>query len=159
MISYSEAKTILNKEFAKGNIHFTNDSFVHFYIDDQKFDGFKTGIWHSPKPVLDLLKHFKGAITPDFSTYEDFPDALKRWNTYRMRAFGYWLGQNKIPIINNVRWGDTETWNYCFDGLPKNSVLCIGTVASGLKLPDNRSIFNQGILELIRRLAPKALLI
>ena len=41
--------------------------------------------------------------TPDFSTYQDFPEPLKVYNTYRMRAFGYWLTKNGIKVINNIR--------------------------------------------------------
>ena len=37
------------------------------------------------------------------------------------------VSQNGISVINNVRRGGPETWKYCFDGLPINSVLCIGS--------------------------------
>ncbi|MBQ0071515.1 MAG: DUF4417 domain-containing protein, partial [Spirochaetales bacterium] len=39
-------------------------------------------------------------ITPDFSTNQDFPEAIKIYATYRMRAFGYWLGREGIEVIN-----------------------------------------------------------
>ena len=159
LISFSNAKSIYKKELSIGNSQFHNNAFVHFCIDDQKFDGIKSGIWSNPYGALKILKHFSGVITPDFSTYADFPDPLKRWNTYRMRAFGLWLSQFQIPIINNVRWGDIETWDYCFDGLPTNSILFIGTVASGLRELSNRPLFDKGLLELIRRLHPHTLVI
>ncbi len=76
-----------------------------------------------------------------------------------MRAFGLWLTSNNISAINNVRWGAEETWEYCFDGLPENSVLFIGTIASGLKNLSNRPIFNAGIKELVKRLHPHTLII
>lgn len=110
----------------KDNEFFCN-AFVCWFIDDYKFDG-PRGIWHDSAHVLKVLRHFAGAITPDFSTYQDFPEPLKIYNTYRMRAFGYWLGKNGIPVINNVRWGTPESWRYCFDGIPDNSIVCIGTV-------------------------------
>jgi len=69
--------------------------FVHFYLDDQKFDG-KSGIWHESKKALERLKGFDGIITPDFSTNQDFPAPIKKYNTYRMRSFGYWAGKNGI---------------------------------------------------------------
>lgn len=37
----------------------------------------------------------------------------------RMRAYGYWLGKNGIPVINNIRWGTPETFEYCFEGIPE----------------------------------------
>jgi hypothetical protein len=63
-----------------------------------------SGIWYNAKNVLKVLEHFEEIITPDFSTYQDFPEPIKLYNTYRMRAFRYWAGKNKIPVINNVRW-------------------------------------------------------
>lgn len=158
LISFSNAKSIYKKEITSNNLQFHNDAFVHFCIDDQKFDG-KSGIWSNPYSALEILNHFGGVITPDFSTYADFPDPLKRWNTYRMRAFGLWLSQYHIPIINNVRWGDTETWEYSFDGLPHDSILFIGTIASGLRELANRPTFNAGLNELVRRLRPHTLII
>ena len=76
-----------------------------------------------------------------------------------MRAFGYWCGLMTIPVINNVRWGTPETWEYCFDGIEKNSVVCVGTVASGLKDLDNRPDFYDGFIEMIRLLTPKIIIV
>ncbi|MCR5148221.1 MAG: DUF4417 domain-containing protein [Eubacterium sp.] len=117
LISYEKAKQIYSKELKKGNCNFHINAFVHFCIDDQKFDGNRTGIWNSPFKAIDIIRHFDGIITPDFSTYADFPLYIKGYNTYRMRAFGYWCYCQGIPTINNVRWGTSETWEYCFDGI------------------------------------------
>jgi len=133
------------------------DCYVHFYIDDQKFDG-PNGIWHKPYEALNRLKQYKGVITPDFSTYQDMPDPIKRYNTYRMRAFGYWLNQNGVKIINNVRFGSPETYDYCFSGIPKNSIICIGTIGCVKRKKDWYRL-EQGLDELIRRLSPKILLV
>ena len=88
-------------------------------------------------PIIEIIKHFGGIITPDFSTNIDFPQALKFFNTYRMRAFGYWVSIFGINVINNVRWSP-DTKAYCFNGIPKNSVVCLGTSASGLTVKRNR---------------------
>ena len=142
LISFAEAKTLYNKEIRNGNHDFHNNAFIHFYCDDQHFDGIQNSIWLFPKKALSIIQHFKGIITPDFSTYSDFPDPIKRNNTYRMRAFGYWCVSMSIPVINNIRWGTSETWDYCFDGIEKDSVVCIGTVASGLRELENRFDFD-----------------
>ena len=134
------------------------DAFVCFYLHDHKFDGI-SGIWRKPKRTLEILRHFAGAITPDFSTYLDFPDPIKRYNTFRMRAFGYWLGRCGIEVINNVRWGNEDTWDFSFSGLPDNSMYFIGVAGSGLKFLENRHTFDTGLMEFIRRKAPQTLLI
>lgn len=127
IITWTEARAYYNKTI-KVNPDFHINAFVCFYLDDQYFDGKYKSIWNTSDYVLNVLEHFDGAITPDFSTYQDFPEPLKLYNTYRMRAFGYWLGKNGIAVINNVRWGTTESYRYCFDSLPQNDVYCIGTV-------------------------------
>ena len=109
ILTYSEAKSIYKKELAKGNKNFFFDAFVGFFEDDQNFDG-TGGIWFKWKYALRILPHFAGIITPDFSTNRDFPYFLRGWNTYRMRAFGYWYGTILgHDVINNVRWNTKES--------------------------------------------------
>ena len=157
LVSYVEAKHI-HKLTKDTNPNYFVDSFVHFYIDDHKFDGPKSSIWLYPEKSLDILKHFSGIITPDFSTYLDFPDPIKRYNTYRMRAYGYWISKNKIPVINNVRWNTEESWEYCFDGIPLFSIVSIGTVASGLNRLKNRNDFEKGLYKMVNVLHPHTIL-
>lgn len=133
------------------------DSYVHFYIDDYKFDG-KRGIWTYPEKTLERLKKFKGVITPDFSTNIDFPVSLKIYNTYRMRAYGYYLSNNGVNVINNVRWSDPSSYDYCFAGIPKHSIVSIGTIGC-LKDSSNWEYFQKGLDEMIRRIEPKIILV
>lgn len=158
LISYEDAKHIYKLKIKKEPYFFVN-AFVHFYIDDQKFDGGRDGIWNNPYKALNIIRHFAGAITPDFSTNADFPDAIKRFNTFRMRTFGHWLVSNNITVINNVRWGTIETWNYCFDGVPLNSIISIGTVASGLHKLENRPLFEDGLCKLVEKIHPPIIIV
>ncbi len=159
IITYSEAITIYNKQH-KQNKDFKIDMYVCFYEDDQNFDGKRKGIWVYPKNAYNILNHFSGIITLDFSTYQDFPIALKIYNTYRMRAFGYWYSAKcGKKVINNIRWGTNETYNFCFDGIPKNSIVAIGTVGgSPFKLLD-RKRFEDGLNEMVKRINPCAIII
>ena len=158
IITWTKAKEIYTKNIQRKNYDFKYDAFVCWYIDDYKFDGVR-GIWHDYTHTLAVLKHFAGAITPDFSTYQDFPDPIKRYNTYRMRVYGIWLGKNGIPVINNVRWGTSETYSYCFEGIPTHSVVAIGTVAGSPKKVINRHRFNTGLNEMIIQLQPITILV
>lgn len=157
IITWGEAKSIYKKQI-KEDSSFKDDSFVCFYIDDHKFDGTRAGIWAQPHRSLEILSHFKGIVTPDFSEYQDFPYPVKLYNTYRMRAFGYWCGRNGLEIINNVRWGTEETFDYSFDGIEKNSIVAIGTVGGSPRKILDRPRFERGLSELITRLEPKAIL-
>ena len=159
LISFPKAKVLYNKELKSGNPDYHCNAFVHFYCDDFYFDGPKNSIWTFPNQALKILRHYDGVISPDFSTYADFPDPLKRYNTYRMRAFGYACFSSGIPIINNVRWGTDETWEYCFDGIDQNSVVSIGTVASDLRDERWRLLFNQGFRKMQCVLSPKTVIL
>lgn len=159
LITYKEAKHIYNKEVRKGNKNFIHLAYVCFYEDDCDFDSI-FGIWFRSSYAYKVLSHFSGIITPDFSTYQDFPYPLKLWNTYRMRAFGYWYG--KIcggSVINNVRWGTPETYGYCFDGIPKNSIVAIGTVGGSPRKLIDRIRFDEGIEEMMSVLSPHTIIV
>lgn len=158
LISFEKAKCIYKKEIKK-NKDFKVDAFIHFYIDDYKFDGKRNSIWTYPEKAYQIIKHFEGIITPDFSTYADFPDPIKRYNTYRMRAFGCWIASLGIPVIHNVRWGAYETYQYCFDSVPKHSIIAIGSVASGIKMKSSRPLFEEGFKFMCEYLEPEAVII
>ncbi|MBP5492770.1 MAG: DUF4417 domain-containing protein [Clostridiales bacterium] len=158
LISYDDAKS-LHSKLIKKNPEYHIDKHVHFFVDDQKFDGVYSSIWAHPEKLLDLLRHFDGAISPDFSTNADFPDPEKRHNTYRMRVLDYFLQSNGISIIHNVRWGTCETWSYCFDGIPLHAIIAIGVVASGINKVVNRRYFYEGLMKAIEFLEPLAIVV
>lgn len=77
-----------------------------------------------------------------------------------MRAFGYWYGSILgNEVINNVRWGTPETYDYCFDGIPKNSIVSIGTISGSPRKLQNRSRFDEGLSEMMKVLSPHTILV
>ncbi len=157
-ITWEQAKLIHTQHISRKEYDYYEDAFINWYIDDYKFDGVR-GIWHDNSFVLRVLRHFAGAITPDFSTYQDFPIPIKEYATYRMRLFGYWLGKEGIAIINNVRWGTEESFEYCFEGIPLNSIVSIGTVAGGPRKLRDRIRFENGFYKMIEVLKPHTILV
>ena len=159
VVSYVEARAMYNRDRKCNQTSLFTNAFIHFYIDDYRFDGKLNGIWNAPQRAAEVLQYFAGIITPDFSTYNDFPVPLKIYNTYRMRAFGYWFGKLGGKVINNVRWGTDETFSYCFDGIEQNSIIAIGTAASGLHQKRNREIFEDGFQRMLDVLKPHTIII
>ncbi len=158
IILWDEAKHIYKKQ-NRYNKAFHVDAFVCFYMDDYKFDGVKEGIWYNYRRALEILSHFAGVITPDYSTYQDFPEPIKVYNTYRMRTFGYWLGCHGIPVINNVRWGTSESFKYCFDGIEEHTIVAIGTVGGSPRQIIDRERFQEGLRELDRIKKPSDIIV
>lgn len=159
LVSWSEAKRLHKKAIKRGEKDYRISAFIHFYIDDVKFDGARSSIWLFPWRAYEVIRHYDGIITPDFSMCQDFPKPLKLFAVYRMRAFGYWIGAMGLGVINNVRWGTRETWDYCFAGIRTHTVVAVGTVASGLKEKKNRPLFEEGFFELIAKLKPAAIIV
>lgn len=132
----------------------TSDAWVHFYTDDRRFKS----IWTAPTKHLSQLRRFKGAISPDFSVYNDMPLAMQIYGVFQNRAVAYWLSTQGIPVIPNVRWGDKRSYDFCFDGLPSNSVVAVGTNGC-LRNADDRMLFKSGLNEMCRRLSPAHILV
>ena len=76
-----------------------------------------------------------------------------------MRVFGYWLATNGIAVINNVRWGTAETYKYCFDGIPKNSIVAVGTCGGSPRKYEDRTRFTNGLKELVKVLQPHTIVV
>ena len=158
LIRFDKAKTF-HKKMKKKNPDYHVNKYIHFYIDDSKFDGKRNSFWLYPYKTLEIISHFDGIIVPDVSTYSDFPDPIKRWNFYRMNAFGYWVGTLGYNVISNVRWDINPKITYCFDGNPHNSMLALGTVASNLRYKVNYKPFASGIIRMVKALNPHTLIV
>lgn len=131
---------------------------AHFYYDDYRF----MSAWREPNKYVDRLKKFKAVVSPDFSLYTDFPKALQILSCYRRQWCGAYWQSLGIDIIPDVVWGDKETFEFCFDGIPKNSTVAVSTV--GVKRnPDwngkNSTLFIDGYNEMIKRLNPKTVIL
>ena len=123
--------------------------YVHFYIDDYQFDR----VWYSPEKYLEFLKQFKGVIAPDFSLYVDMPKAMQIFNCYRSRVLARYWQDNGIQVIPNVTWSDENSFDWCFDALPKNSTLAVSSVGC-TKNPKTLLNFCKGFVEMEKRLNP-----
>lgn len=159
IVSYAETKTIYKRRI-RDDKNFYHPAYIHFYIDDQVFDGKRSSIWLYPQQAYKVLKHFEGIIAPDFSTYLDFPYFLKGFNYYRMNAFGYWYGSLcGKKVIVNARWNYKKSFDYCFDGIKEGDMIAIGTVASELRKTINHERFEFGLRQLVNTKHPKTLIV
>lgn len=130
------------------------DFWVHFYEDDYLFER----LWRNPKKYLPILQRYNGVILPDWSLYRDMPLIMQLWNIYRSRAIGTWLQVNGVKVIPNLRYGDRRTFKVCTDGLPKHSVIAVGTHGT-LKNLEDRDIFVKGLDVVVRRITPTAIIV
>ena len=95
-------------------------------------------------------------ITPDYSLYRNMPLAMQIWNTYRNRALAYWLQNNGVNIIPNVRWGEERTYEFAFEGLSPGGVFAVGTNGC-VRDKDSRYYFFHGLHKMIEALKPSVI--
>ncbi len=170
LYTWEEAVSMHRRNIKSGKLDYSIDAYINWYIDDYKFDSprIRTAsneinkyncIWNYYDCAWDVIKHFAGIITPDYSTYQDFPEPIKTFSTYKMRTFGFWIGNKGKQVVNNVRWGTEETYDYCFNGIPVDSVVAIGTVGGGPRLLKYRENFENGFYRMIDVLHPKVIIV
>jgi len=83
---------------------------------------------------------------------------MKIWNTYRNRLIGAYMQAQGLNVIPTVSWAEEETFAYCFDGLPSESVVAISTI--GVRASKMTTHYwMQGVDELIKRLHPSMILV
>lgn len=140
--------------FSKALTSTDYDQWVVFYEQDERF----IRLWNKPHKYLNILKKFKGVITPDFSLYRNMPLVMQKWATYQGKALGVWLQNEGIEIIPNVRFADERSYDFCFDGVEKNSTVAIGTHGCIKKLTD-RAYFEKGLSEMVEQLQPKTIIV
>lgn len=127
---------------------------IHFYVDDYQFER----VWTQPQTYIEKMQNFQCVFTPDFSLYTEMPIAMKIWNIYRSRLIGQMCQREGLNVIPTVSWCEVATFDFCFDGLPENSVLSISTIGVKRNL-DAFAIWKAGVDEMIKRLHPHTLLI
>ena len=143
IIGFNYAKTSQNKDVG-----------IHFYIDDYQFER----LWNSPEEYIDILSEYDCIFSPDFSLYMDMPRAMKIWNIYRSRMIGQFYQNYGIKVIPTISWAEKETFEFCFDGIPKGSIVSISTI--GVKRSkEAMQIWKDGVDEMIKRIQPSAILI
>ncbi len=136
------------------------DGAVHFFLEDYRFET----VWSRPRKALESLSPYSTLLSPDFSLYRDWPLMLQMWNVYRNRWCGaFWQSQG-FRVIPTVSWSTSESYDFCFLGLPRRSLVAVSAV--GVRLEDAHSadgmleyqLFVDGFREMLRQLEPAAVL-
>ncbi|MFR2207194.1 MAG: DUF4417 domain-containing protein [Clostridia bacterium] len=127
---------------------------IHFYLDDYQFER----LWNKPEEYVDILKQYECMLSPDFSLYMDMPMPMKIWNIYRSRLIGQFYQSQGIKVIPTLSWAEEETFEFCFEGIPKGSIVSISTIGVK-KNKEALKIWRAGVDELIRRIEPSTILI
>ena len=152
----------LNKADLVGFNYCTNPStmierenaFVHFFLPDHYIER----VWNAPEHYAVVFGQYKGIIQPDFSIYTDMPKAMQIWNHYRRNWLAQYYQAQGIRVIPAPNWSDENSFEWCFEGFPKGSCLCVSTVGC-VQNVQARINFNAGFKEMLKRLEPSQLIL
>ena len=140
---------ILGFNYAKGE-DFPEEKICHFYLDDYQFER----VWNSPSVYVKKMQKFKAVLSPDFSLYVDFPRAVQIFNHYRKHWVARYWQEHGVTVIPTICWSDEQSFEWCFDGEPRNSTISISVLGCN-KNEQMKRDFWIGFNKAIEVLVPK----
>ena len=104
--------------------------------------------------VREKFRQYAFLLTPDFSTYAD----MNIWRQVESVAWNRWVGaywqNNGLTVIPTISWSSRRSFDFCFDGVEKNSIVAISTIGcKKSKLP-----FMLGYEAMLNRLNPQTII-
>ena len=129
---------------------------VHFFLYDYEFES----IWNNPEKYVETLKQYEAVLTPDFSMYIEMNPVMQLYNTFRNRWVGAFLHKKGIKVIPTVNWGLENTFDFCFNGIEKGSVVAVSTymVSEHGNHSDQKEFFMKGYNEMLKRIEPELII-
>lgn len=131
----------------------TRGKWCHFFTDDYRFQN----VWNAYDKYHEQLSYYDGVITPDYSMYSDMPLAMQIWNCYRNRVLAYYMQKRGLKIIPCVSWSTPDTFEWCFDGIPKGCTVAVST--NGCLSPNNRAGYIDGMEALDSIIRPDKIIV
>jgi hypothetical protein len=144
----------LEFEKAKKLRHKPKKTGVHFFEYDFKFEC----VWNFPDRYAEVLSQYDCVLSPDFSIYVDIPRAVQIFNHYRKHWLAAYWQDKGITIIPTVRWGWEDSYDFCFDGEPMNSVIAVSNVGC-TQDKEMKKMWMQGYEKMLEVLNPKEILV
>lgn len=129
------------------------DSLVMFYIHDYRFHGALNHPWDYTQRLLS----YAGVIGPDLSQYIDMDYTTRLYHNYLNKVcMAYWQVQG-VNIYPNVTWSLPDSYEYCIEGLPQNSIIAINSTGVP-KYDFSKALWLKGYNYVVERLKPTLIL-
>ena len=141
LISYSDICSKDEKNLDKG---------VYFFVDDYRFES----LYDKPNRSLETLKKYKFVLTPDYSLYAE----MNPWRQIESVGKARWVGAKwqaeGMIVIPTISWGLPRSFEFCFDGVQKNSIVAVGMI--GCK--NSKNDFLKGYNQMLSKIEPEAVI-
>ena len=129
------------------------DRMVHFFLYDYRFER----VWKNPDNDIEKLSRYRAVLSPDFSMYLEMAPVMQLYNVFRNRWCGAYWASKGLRVIPTVNWGDESTFDFCFEGIEKGSVVAVSTYMASEhdNRCDQKEWFMAGYNEMLRRIEPE----
>ena len=145
-INFSEIVNCNNRK------HFHENCLISTYLDDYHLERY----WNRPEHYIKYWKDVAGVMSPDYTLLIGMPDPMQRFQVYRNRFVGYIWQKAGINVIPTVCWSDEKSFEYCFKGIAKNSIVSVSSI--GMLADWQISYFMEGYNAMIQELNPSKIL-
>ncbi len=144
VISITELRSVRNRK----------EHWVDHFVDDYRFNN----AWNNLDNRIPLYKQFGGVIGFDWSLDKCFQPGLNIWHCTKCRNADYYMQKHGIDVIPVASWIDEESFEWCLDGLPKESSIAVSTNGC-LSNEESRRCFINGVKIVQERLLPTHLVV
>lgn len=109
---------------------------------------------------IEKLSRYRAVLSPDFSMYLEMAPVMQLYNVFRNRWCGAYWASKGIRVVPTVNWGDESTFDFCFEGIEKGSVVAVSTYMASEhdNRCDQKEWFMTGYNELLRRIEPERII-
>lgn len=121
---------------------FRNDCDIHKY-------------WLHPVKPVPLLQTVACVAVPDFSVDPHMDYEELRHMVYQGRWLGCFWQERGITALPTLVWAMPDTYDICFDSVPKHSVVVLSTIG----VHKNPSVFMAGYDEMMKRVQPELIIV
>lgn len=126
---------------------------LHFFVDDYQFDR----LWTNIDQYIPMLSEFQYVMSPDFSTYTDFPKAIQIYNHYRKHWVAAYMQEAGINVIPTISWSTPDSFEWCFDGEPQGGTVAVSSVGC-MNNVEKKELFLQGYAAMVERLQSESVI-
>lgn len=139
--------------YVRGKCTKPEEKAVHFFLDDYQFNA----LWVNVDRYAEKLSRFRYILTPDFSTYTDFPKAIQIYNHYRKHWIGAYLQEYGCHVIPTISWSTPDSYEWCFDGEPEGGTVAVSSVGR-MNSIGKKHLFLSGYNAMMERLHPESII-
>lgn len=152
-VPYSQVKADGQLSYPDLDNYPSESTIVHFYLDDWRFES----AWRAHTETIQRLNKFHAVIAPDFSLHYGAQIPPNLFNVYRNRLITRHWQEYGLKVIYCISWALEDTFEYCFDGIPENSIISIKSCGEFV-YKEVQQFWMAGFIELCARLQPKQIL-